>query len=605
MKKINKILMLFILCITFNIKALAASPELVVSGGELGTDYTYEDGVVSINNSNSYEISMADGVDESSDQIVINYSDTLKNISLTLNNVNLKSNDEYNILINYPPTVTEDDLKVNLILKGNNSLVASHHPYKNPRNIGELIISSDGGTLTTEATAAATSGYNNLNSAKVTLESGTVTMKNQIIMTTTGIYIKGGTLNITSQDECLYSNGEIIISGGNTTLTSDSGCAINMVGRNTSADKRGLKIIGDANLDITTKKANSTTISAGTNGQEDVLIDTTGKVNINSKYIGIALRNNSNLTVNNGTLNINGPAIGIYAYQSAGSVFTVNGGETEIASTSYGVVLQSATQKTITFGDEYFHKNYHGDDMASRTEVSDGDVIKPNAISNKYVLITPAYKIEYDLGNGSLEEGKENPTKYTRVDTFTLNNPIPNDESYIFVGWTGTDVEELTKNVTISENNTGNRSYVAHYIKHIDGVEATCTEDGNVEYYYDETNDKYYTDETLQNEITKEETIIPATGHDWGEWIVTKEPTATETGLMVRKCKNDPDHVETEIIPALDPENRETDGNPKTSFIGNVINNLKTNHNNIIYIALSILSVAGIGYTIKTIKENK
>ena len=44
--------MLFILCITFNIKALAASPELVVSGGELGTDYTYEDGVVSINNSN-------------------------------------------------------------------------------------------------------------------------------------------------------------------------------------------------------------------------------------------------------------------------------------------------------------------------------------------------------------------------------------------------------------------------------------------------------------------------------------------------------------------------------------------------------------------------
>ena len=243
--------------------------------------------------------------------------------------------------------------------------------------------------------------------------------------------------------------------------------------------------------------------------------------------------------------------------------------------------------------------------MASRTEVSDGDVIKPNAISNKYVLITPAYKIEYDLGDGSLEEGKENPTKYTRVDTFTLNNPIPNDESYIFVGWTGTDVEELTKNVTISENNTGNRSYVAYYIKHIDGVEATCTEDGNVEYYYDETNDKYYTDETLQNEITKEETIIPATGHDWGEWIVTKEPTATETGLMVRKCKNDPDHVETEIIPALDPENRETDGNPKTSFIGNVINNLKTNHNNIIYIALSILSVAGIGYTIKTIKENK
>ena len=607
MKKIYRILILFILCITFNLKALAASPDLVISGGELGTDYTYEDGVVSIINSNSYEISMADGIEESSDQIVINYSDTLKTINLTLNNVNLKTNNEYNIRINYPPSVNPNDLKVNLILKGNNSLVASHQPYENPLTLGELIISSDGGSLTTEATGTPTVeyGYNNLNSDKVTLESGTVTMKNQTIMTTTGIYIKGGELNISGQNEDLYSNGEIIISGGNTTLTSDSGCAINMVGTNTSTASGGLQIIGDANLDITTKQANSTTISAGTSKQEDVLIDTTGKVNINSKYIGIALRNNSNLTVNNGTLNINGPVVGIYAFQSAGSVFTVNGGETEITSTSYGVVLQSATQKKITFGDEYFHKNYHGSDMASRTEVSDAEVIKPNATSNKYVLITPAYTIEYDLGNGSLEEGKENPTKYTRVDTFTLNNPIPNDETAVFAGWTGTDVEELTTNVTILENNTGNRSYVAHYIKHVDRVEATCEEDGNVEYYYDETSDKYYTDETLQNEITKEETIITATGHDWGEWVVTKEPTATETGLMVRKCKNDPDHVETEIIPAIDPENRETDGNPKTSFIGNVINNLKTNHNNILYIVLLILSVAGIGYTIKTIKENR
>ena len=50
MKRINIILLFFILCITFNIKVLAASPDLVISGGELGTDYTYEDGIVSIIN---------------------------------------------------------------------------------------------------------------------------------------------------------------------------------------------------------------------------------------------------------------------------------------------------------------------------------------------------------------------------------------------------------------------------------------------------------------------------------------------------------------------------------------------------------------------------
>ena len=103
--------------------------------------------------------------------------------------------------------------------------------------------------------------------------------------------------------------------------------------------------------------------------------------------------------------------------------------------------------------------------MASRTEVDDDSLLNSNARANKYALITPAYNIEYDLGNGSLEEGKENPTKYTRVDTFTLNNPIPNDETATFIGWSGTDLEDLTENVIISENSTGNRSYKANYIK--------------------------------------------------------------------------------------------------------------------------------------------
>ena len=150
---------------------------------------------------------------------------------------------------------------------------------------------------------------------------------------------------------------------------------------------------------------------------------------------------------------------------SANSTITVNGGETEITSTSNGVVLQQSTQKTITFGEEYFHKNYHGTEMASRAEVDDASLTNSNGRSNKYVLITPAYTIDYDLGDGALEEGTENPTKYTRVDTFTLNNPIPNDETATFIGWSGTDLEELTENVTISENSTGNRSYKANYTK--------------------------------------------------------------------------------------------------------------------------------------------
>ena len=655
MKKTFNILLVCILFFAFNIKANADDEkELVITGGQEGIDYTYEDGLVTINNSNNYEISMADGVEQSTDRIIINYSDTLKSITLTLNNVNLKTDLTENILIKYPNQVT-DDLEVNLILKGNNTLTAANHPFHNPLNIGTLTISSsDGGTLTTEALKPP-SGYNNINSNRFVLESGTLTMKNQIIMTTTGIYIKGGELNITSQDESLYSNGEIIISGGNTILTSESGCAINMVGTNTSAASGGLQIIGDANVTMTTTKASSATIFAGNRAREDILIDTTGKVNINSKYIGIVLNKNSNLTINNGTINITGPTVGVYANASAGSVVTVNGGETEIISKSYGFHLQSATQKTITFGDEYSHKNYQGTDAASRTEVNDETLIIDGK-STKYVLITPVYNIDYNLGNGSLEEGKENPTKYTRVDTFTLNNPSkeeytftgwtgtgvegsstsvtiaegstgnrtytanyepitytisyelnggglpsgitnpttyvvtntpitlnnPSKEGYTFTGWTGTDLDALTKNVTIAENSTGNRSYVAHYnvLSHIDRVEATCTKNGNIEYYQDEANDKYYIDEDLQNEIAEEDTIIPATDHDWGEWVITKEATYTETGLKTRICNNDPTHIETEIIPII------ADDIPETS--DNIILNLM----------ILLLSFLGISYSI-------
>ena len=38
-------------------------------------------------------------------------------------------------------------------------------------------------------------------------------------------------------------------------------------------------------------------------------------------------------------------------------------------------------------------------------------------------------------------------------------------------------------------------------------------------------------------------------GHDWGEWVVTKEATCTEKGEKVRTCKRDPSHKEIKEIP--------------------------------------------------------
>ena len=54
-------------------------------------------------------------------------------------------------------------------------------------------------------------------------------------------------------------------------------------------------------------------------------------------------------------------------------------------------------------------------------------------------------------------------------------------------------------------------------------IDLTCTEKGYVEYECS-CGEKYKDDE------------LPANGHSWGNWYVTKEATSTEEGVKTRKC---------------------------------------------------------------------
>ena len=68
------------------------------------------------------------------------------------------------------------------------------------------------------------------------------------------------------------------------------------------------------------------------------------------------------------------------------------------------------------------------------------------------------YNITYELNGGKCE----NPTSYTiETSTFTLNEP--SKTGYTFTGWTGTDLKEITKEVSISKGSTGDRNYTANY----------------------------------------------------------------------------------------------------------------------------------------------
>ena len=71
-------------------------------------------------------------------------------------------------------------------------------------------------------------------------------------------------------------------------------------------------------------------------------------------------------------------------------------------------------------------------------------------------------------------------------------------------------------------------------------VDPTCETDGHT----------YGRHCSVCGTVFVQSTVIPALGHDWGDWVVTTEPTATTEGEETRTCRNDPSHTETRPIPA-------------------------------------------------------
>ena len=68
------------------------------------------------------------------------------------------------------------------------------------------------------------------------------------------------------------------------------------------------------------------------------------------------------------------------------------------------------------------------------------------------------YAIAYDLNGGSL--ATPNPITYTaETAAFTLTNPTR--ENYVFIGWSGTDIDNVSYTVTVEQGSTGNRNYTA------------------------------------------------------------------------------------------------------------------------------------------------
>ena len=81
------------------------------------------------------------------------------------------------------------------------------------------------------------------------------------------------------------------------------------------------------------------------------------------------------------------------------------------------------------------------------------------------------------------------------------------------------------------------------------GVETkapTCTEDGVKTFTC--TNEETNEYKACTHSYTE---VIPATGHDWGEWETETPATCETDGLEKRICKNDASHIEENVLTAI------------------------------------------------------
>jgi len=88
-----------------------------------------------------------------------------------------------------------------------------------------------------------------------------------------------------------------------------------------------------------------------------------------------------------------------------------------------------------------------------------------------------------------------------------------------------------------------------HKLTHNAASPATCEEDGCHENWECSECKKHFSDEEGKTEMESDSWIIGATGHDWSDWELTKEPTDNTEGEETRYCKNDGcDKTETRSV---------------------------------------------------------
>ena len=129
----------------------------------------------------------------------------------------------------------------------------------------------------------------------------------------------------------------------------------------------------------------------------------------------------------------------------------------ETANIGNEITLSLSPNEGYQLDRAYYLINNAGEEIA----ITDNKFTMPAGNVTVYVVYkTIEYTITLDPGEGTLSG--EDTLKYT-VESKDITLEEPTREGYTFLGWSGTGLEEVTKEVTIKKGSTGNREYSANW----------------------------------------------------------------------------------------------------------------------------------------------
>ena len=369
------------------------------------------------------------------------------------------------------------------------------------------------------------------------------------------------------------------------TNPSDSGTSSLTVSGNAVVDTRDSKI-------LIASQASEVQVSAGSDGNGgivfdgksgtvygDVILDESIPINQDETLripSGSSLNSNNHLT-NNGTIVVeNG---GVLTGENGGKVVSAPSITTE--SLPEGKVNEEYSASLTADGSEPIEWSVTQGSLPTGLSLTkDGKIIGKPSAPGEYIftvtasndvgsdgksfsisVVDPIYSIQ-NSGNISFADAIEGYTPEVKTITITndgnqlitLDQPVSSEsfevgtlsktelnvgETAVFTVQpkTGLLAGSYDEDIVITGTNSGKsvstKVNVKFNAKHnavkVERKDPTCTEDGNIEYWYCNVCKKYFSDTEFKNEISFDKTVIPATGHNLIK-IEAKDPTVGGTG---------------------------------------------------------------------------